>query len=318
MAKSNYFKEKIVENKDNTRNLWKLLKQAAPIKPTSKTPTAILVNGEHVTEPAKIADAFNEYFTSINATTVLPDYGNLATSQSELDILLQDFVNSHIPPSSQDKFCIPPITKEIVEADLSKIPSNKATDLDGISVRVLKEALPVISSSLALIYNASISNGVFPAAFKIAKVLPLHKKDSIQERGNYRPISVLPILSKPLERHIASAYLQYLTSNNLLYSNHSAYRPYHSCETALLNITDNWLKAMDNSELVGTVFLDLSKAFDLVNHDILLAKLAKYHTDINTLDWFRSYLTGRTQVVSVSGVLSSPFILKSGYHKVPS
>ena len=255
-AKSNYFREKIVENKDNTRNLWKLLKQSAPIKPIPKA---------HVMDPAKIADAFNEYFTSINATTVLPDYGNLATSQSELDILLQDFVNSHTPPSSQDKFCIPPITKEIVEADLSKIPSNKATGLDGISVRVLKEALPVISSSLALIYNASISSGVFPAAFKIAKVLPLHKKDSIQERGNYRPISVLPILSKPLERHIASAYLRYLTSNNLLYSNQSAYRPYHSCETALLNITDNWLKAMNNSELVGTVFLDLSKAFDLVN-----------------------------------------------------
>ena len=112
-------------------------------------------------------------------------------------------------------------------------------------------SLPVISSSLALIYNPSISNGVFPAAFKMAKVLPLLKKDSIQERGNYRPISVLHILSKPLERHIASAYLKYLTSNNLLYSNQSAYRPYHSCETALLNITDNWLKAMDNSELVG-------------------------------------------------------------------
>lgn len=69
-AKSNYFREKIVESKDNTRNLWKLLKQSAPIKPIPKAPTAILVNGEHVTDPAKIADAFNEYFTSINATTV--------------------------------------------------------------------------------------------------------------------------------------------------------------------------------------------------------------------------------------------------------
>lgn len=177
---------------------------------------------------------------------------------------------------------------------------------------MLKEALPAIYSSLALIYNASISNGVFPAAFKIAKVLLLHKRDSIQERGNYRPISVLPILSKPLERHMASAYLQYLTSNNLLFCNQSAYRPYHSCETALLNISDNWLKAMDNSGLVGTVFLDLSKAFDLVNHDILLAKLDKYHTGTNTMDWFRSYLTGRTQGVSVSGVLSSPLHLDVG------
>ncbi|PFX34694.1 putative RNA-directed DNA polymerase from transposon BS [Stylophora pistillata] len=180
-AKSNYFKEKIVENKDNTRNLWKLLKHSAPTKPTSKAPNGISVNGKQVIDPVKIADAFNEYFTSINATTVPPDQENLTTSQSELDVLLQDFVNSHMPPSSQDKFCIPLITKEIVEADLRKIPSNKATGLDGISVRVLKEALPVISPSLALIYNAIISNGVFPAAFKIAKVLPLHKRDSTRE-----------------------------------------------------------------------------------------------------------------------------------------
>ena len=214
------------------------------------------------------------------------------------DILLQDFVNSHIPPLSQDKFCIPLITKEIVEADLSNIPSNKATGLDGISVRVLKEALPVISSSLTLIYNASISKWRFSCCLQNSQSIT-----TPQERGNYRAISVLPILSKPLERH---------TSNNLLCSNQSAYRPYHSCETALLNISDNWLKAMDNSELVGTVFLDLSKAFDLVNHDILLAKLDKYHTGTNALDWFRSYLTGRTQVVSVSGVLSSPLNLDVG------
>ena len=151
--------------------MWKLLKQSAPIKPTSKAPNAILVNGEHVTDPVKIADAFNEYFTSINATTVLPDHENLTNSQSELDILLQDFVNSHILLSSQDKFYIPLITKEIVEADLSKIPSNKATGLDGISVRLLKEALPAISSSLVLIYNASISNGVFPAAFSNSSII---------------------------------------------------------------------------------------------------------------------------------------------------
>ena len=96
-AKSNYFKEKIAENKNNTRNLWKLLKQSAPTKPTSKAPSAILVNGEHVTDPGKIADAFNVYFTSMNATTVLPDYGNLATSQSELDILLQDLTVIYRP-----------------------------------------------------------------------------------------------------------------------------------------------------------------------------------------------------------------------------
>ena len=100
--------------------------------------------------------------------------------------------------------------------------------------------------------------------------------------------------------------------NKLFYKNQSAYRPNHSCETALLNISDKWLKAMDNSELVRTIFLDLSKAFDLVSHDILIAKLAKYHTSLTAMNWFRSYLSERKQVCSVSNVLSSPACLYRG------
>mgnify|MGYP000391608408 CR=1 FL=1 len=142
-----------------------------------------------------------------------------------------------------------------MKADPSKIPFSKATVRDGISVCVLNETLLAISSSLALIYNAGISNGVFPFAFKTTKVLPLHKTDSVQERSNYLLISVLPIFFKPLERHITSAHLLHLTSNNLLslYSNKSRYHTNDLRGTALFNISDNCLKAMDNSELVGAV-----------------------------------------------------------------
>ena len=100
---------------------------------------------------------------------------------------------------------------------------------------------------------------------------------------------------------LASSYLEYVTNNGLLYSKQSAYRPGHSCETALLSLTDNWLKAMDDSKLVGSVFLDLSKAFDLVSHDILLSTIAKYHASQPTLRWFRSYLCDRTQICAISG-----------------
>lgn len=144
-------------------------------------------------------------------------------------------------------FC-PLLKKSLKQIDLKKIPSNEATGLDGISIFILKEALQAISPSLAHVYTTSISQGVFPATFKEAKVTPLHKKDLTNERGNYRPISVLPILSKHLERRVATAYLRYLSMNKLLYKNQSAYRPHHSCETALLNISDKWLKAMDNSD----------------------------------------------------------------------
>ena len=127
-------------------------------------------------------------------------------------------------------------------------------------------ALRAISQSLANIYNTSIYEAVCPPNFKNARLTPVYKKDSPHDKNKYRPISVLPIISKPLERQVAlSSYLEYLTNNGLLYRKQSAYRPGHSCETALLSLTDNWLKSMDDSKLVESIFLDLSKAFDLVS-----------------------------------------------------
>ena len=166
-----------------------------------KAPIAIKVNEEHIKDPAKIADAFTEYVTSLNVTSEPPE--GPVTTKSELDALLLNVtlsihrINSSFSLGINDEvqFCIPPITKEIIEADLKKTPSNKAKRIDGISIRILKDALQAISPSLAHVYNTSISQGVFPATFKEAKVTPLHKKDSPNGRGNYRPISVLPILS---------------------------------------------------------------------------------------------------------------------------
>ena len=149
----------------------------------------------------------------------------------------------------------------------------------------------LLPPSLTHIYNSSITSGTFPINFKRAKLIPVYKRDSVHDKNNYRPISILPIISKPLERHVAKSYLGDLTSNNLIHRNQSAYCPHHSCETALLNLTDNWLKAMDSRKLVGSVLLDLSKAFDLVDHDLLLSKIDKYHVTSTSQAWFKSYLS---------------------------
>ena len=181
------------------------------------------------------------------------------------------------------------MTEKTSENDLKNIPSHKTTGLDAISVYMLKAAIPAILPSLLDTYNTSIKTTTFSRALKKAQVTALYKKDSPADRSNYRPISVLPILSKPLERHVSVTYQKRLLKYNLLYKNKSTYRPNYFCETALINITDRWLKEMDNGKIIGVILLDLSKAFDLVNHDIRLTELSVYLTCEHTMHWFKSY-----------------------------
>ena len=130
--------------------------------------------------------------------------------------------------------------------------------------------------------------------------------------SNYRPISVLPLLSKLIEKHVAENLKSYLNKYDLLYERQSGFRANHSCETALTAIVDDWLTAIDNNEIVGTVLLDLSKAFDLVSHSLLLEKLHKYQFSADSLKWFQSYFSERLQQVSISGKLSSSRTISSG------
>ena len=162
------------------------------------------------------------------------------------------------------------------------------------------------------ILNLSITTGIFPDSFKKAKITPCFKKGDKSDMSNYRPISVLPLLSKLLERHVADNLKSYLNEYDLLYERQSGFRANHSCETALTAIIDDWITAIDNNEIVGTVLLDLSKAFDLVSHNLLLEKLQQYQLSAVSLQWFQSYFNDRLQQVSISGKLSGSRLISSG------
>ena len=207
-----------------------------------------------------------------------------------------DFVESPINYSAV--FFIPPISVKQVVEDLKNIPDNKATGLDRIGIKPLKKALNAAAPSLTHIYNDSIASSSFPDNLKRAKLTHVHKNNSIHDRNNYGPISILSVISIPLERHVSRSYLKGLTSNTLLHSKQAENRPYHSCETALRSLTNNWLKAMDSKQAVGAVLLDFSKAFDLVDRSLLLSKL---HTDNTSLRWSESYLHHRTQRCCING-----------------
>ena len=195
---------------------------------------------------------------------------------------------------------------------LKKIPTGKATGCDALSAKVLKLAAPVLASPFCRLMNLFISTGCFPSTWKTAQVTPLFKNGSCGDTGNYRPISVLPVLSKVLERHVAIALSDHLHGHDLMYNLQSAFRENHSTETALIKLTDKLLFNMDNDMVTGLTFVDVKKAFDVINPELLLRKLSIYGANDFTVKWFRSYLTGRNQSVRVNGCCSSSQQLLQG------
>ena len=191
------------------------------------------------------------------------------------------------------------------EETLSTFKPRCATGLDLIPSSTLIAAKSVICYSLCSILNSSISSSVFPQPWKCASIMPLHKGGNCATPSNYRPISLLPACSKLLERCVNEQLTSHLHSNNLVFPLQSGFRPRHSTQTLLLHCTDSWYKALDRKQFVGVVFLDISKALDSVNHDLLFAKLSLLGLSSSTVSWFRSYLSNRSQVTRVGDSFSS-------------
>ena len=207
---------------------------------------------------------------------------------------------------------LPIITSDFVDKEIRSMSVNKASGLDELSCSVLKLARPVIVESLTYILNLSLSTGIFPTPWKEAKVLPLHKGGDMNDTNNYRPISILPVLSKIIERAVHEHVYSYLSSHNILNVHQSGFRPSHSTDTALIDMVDDWLTNINAGKLTGVAFIDLRKAFDTVNYDILLKKLCNIGASYNTIKWFKSYLTERKQRVSFNGVVSGSSQLNTG------
>ena len=263
----------------------------------------------------------------VSPTKTLPT-DSITSSLVRLLKIRNDLIGKqqHLPPSVE--ILAPPNTKNfckfqtITLSNLQKIiqsTPNKNCDLDPIPTSLLKQILPSIVSTIADIINTSLWDGIFPETFKIALVRPLLKKPNLDllER-NYRPVSNLSYVSKLVEHITAAQLVNHIERHNLMEVYQSAYHAFHSMETALLKVKSNVIRALKNQEVACLILLDLSTAFNTIDHNTLLGRLkTRFTVTGTTLNWLRSYLTNRTQAAAVGNPLlegsgSAIVLLKSG------
>ncbi|CAB4008026.1 Hypothetical predicted protein, partial [Paramuricea clavata] len=214
-------------------------------------------------------------------------------------------------------FVIREVSVAFVVNELTTFKLSKATGLDGITARLLKDSGSVLAKPIAHIENLTITTGQIPSEWKEAKVIPVYKKGKRNDTDNYRPISVLPLISKVMERAIQLQLLNFIKENNILSTHQSGFRKQHSTETTVVSLVDKILDNMDKQKTTGAVFIDLKKAFDLVDLDCLLYKLEHYGIRGSSLHWFQNYLTTRSQRVKFGQDLSdSANVLQNDFNRL--
>ena len=220
-----------------------------------------------------------------------------------------DYFNDHVGNS----FFLSPVNAKEIESIILSLNNSKSTGPSySIPVRLLKILASEISESFSLIVNDSFCKGSYPSNLKIGKVVALHKKGSTDNPSNYRPISLLSIFSKIFGKLMHKRLNDFLETNDVLHNLQFGFRQKHSTSHALISLTEKIKQTIDKGNLACGVFIDLKKAFDTVNHIILLQKLEHYGIRGITLQWFKSYLNGRKQYVSVCGNTSETLEIKCG------
>ena len=206
--------------------------------------------------------------------------------------------------------------KESNQQDIAKlltsIDSTKAVGIDNISGLFLKDGASCISQPLSQIFNLSIKLSKFPSLCKATKIKPLFKKCSKTEPKNYRPISLLPLISKIFEKVVHDQTQKFLIDNNLLYKYQSGFRPNHSTNSCLTYLTNKILTGFDTGMVTGMILIDLQKAFDTIDYEILLQKLSCLNFSERTINWFQSYLYQRSFKIFLGDSSSSSANLSCG------
>ena len=286
----NYIKNKnkktifadILTNSKNSKDTWRAVNLLTNKHAPAKTGTASGIS----------PDDLNNHFCSVASKVIKTD--NSPINQLTL---LEQYCTERI---SHEASALHFMTVREVYKSLYHLKQSNTKGTDGLDGKILRLSVPFIAETLTCIYNLCIDKNTFPQVFKEAKVIPLFKSGDKLDPSNFRPISVLPILSKPFKKTTYYEHvMKHFLANDLFYQKQSGVRPNYSCHTALTELIDTWLSEININKLCGTLFTDFAKAFDVINHDILLRKLTLYGLSANTLSLICSFLNSRLRKVSL-------------------
>ena len=275
------------------KGTWKVLNSALGKKRKSATINSLKIKGKDLSNPMEIA---NECIRSEDP----------ALKSNENTPSFDTFIRK-IPKSSKNFRFRPILPQDVMKA----IQKQKINNSGNIPAHFLKDAEPCVSTSLSIIFSKSLVQGKYLDNLKLARISAIYKgKGSKSNPDNYRPISVLSAVARLFEKLVHQQLFPHL--KGLLLNNQSGFKPGHSTETNLLNTMDTWIINIDNGCQNLTLLLELQKAFDTVDHKILLKKLDYYGIKDNDLSWFESYLSNRNQYCSIEGHESAPKINLAG------
>ena len=305
----NFYKGQFTDKSMNVKQAWKLAYDILG-KSITRSPSKINFQNSIVTQPKEIANAFSKIFVD--------KVENLRKQTDRLSTInpisrLKNWISKRpcIPEFKLEQIDILKLRK-VVNKKLKASRSHGADFIDSYS---LKLAFPLIEDSILHLVNLSISQNSYSESWKTQLVLPLYKKDNEMDGRNYRPVSHIIEIGKIVEYVVHEQVYEHFKVNELFHSNHHGFLSNHSTATALIQLYDLWLSASENRELSAALLLDLSAAFDIVDHSILLEKLKVYKFTDDTVLWFKSYLEYRSQIVQVQTKFSDRQLL--GNYGVP-
>ena len=297
-----YYESTFTKNKTNIRNTWKTINEIISKSPPKKQfPTFFRDGQKEITEISEIANKFNTLFTHIGPN-----------QSKNINYTGDKTYKTYLKEPNKVSLKFEKVSETNVMQIINNLPNKNSCGFDGISTIVMKSIKNVILKPLTLIINQIINTGVFPNKLKIAKITPIFKKDDRTLFTNYRPISLLPIFSKVIEKVISIQINDFFVENKLFFNHQYGFRSGHSTELAALELTDRIITALDNHNTPLNIFLDLSKAFDTLDHTILLDKLLYYGIRSTAYNLLRSYLANREQFVELNDTASKTLPIVTG------